>query len=398
MEIVVWGAGKYLHYVLEAIREDVNVAAIVDMDTLKQGKFFNNIKIISPDELRCYKFEIIIISCVKSKSIQEYIEINKFGNKRIIKFWESDEEADVLKNKNQILLDNIRKLDIYRARLDSAPFEWGLRKIPNILSAKLLLEKIIEDGCSLCRFGDGEYNIMLNQCGPWFQEYDYNLSKRLIEVINEKKDNILIGIAQNFKEFENYTEVAADEIRLYMEGEKRQQIMGLLPDRVFYNAYVSRPYLIYKNKKNADEIFKLMKEVWNGRNILLVEGQYSRLGVGNDLFSTAKDVKRIICPSSNAWFVYDAILSKVIEYSKNHECLVCISLGPTATILAYDLAVLGVQALDIGQVDNEYEWWKAHVSERVHIKGKIVAELSNAHIDDKCIPESYYAQIVDYIF
>ena len=78
MEVVVWGAGKYLHYVLEAIREDVNVVAIVDMNALKQGKFFNNIKIISPDELRCYKFEIIIISCVKSESIQEYIEINKF--------------------------------------------------------------------------------------------------------------------------------------------------------------------------------------------------------------------------------------------------------------------------------------------------------------------------------
>ena len=34
-----------------------------------------------------------------------------------------------------------------------------------------------------------------------------------------------------------------------------------------------------------------------------------------------------------------------------------IALGPTATILAYDLAEKGVQALDVGHIDIEYEWF-----------------------------------------
>lgn len=60
--------------------------------------------------------------------------------------------------------------------------------------------------------------------------------------------------------------------------------------------------------------------------------------------------------------------------SKNS--LVCISLGPTATVLAYDLAQRGYQALDIGQLDNEYEWYLRDVRERISIPGKLVAEVS----------------------
>lgn len=35
-----------------------------------------------------------------------------------------------------------------------------------------------------------------------------------------------------------------------------------------------------------------------------------------------------------------------------------ISLGPTATVLAYDLFKAGYQAIDFGHVDVEYEWWR----------------------------------------
>lgn len=397
MKVIIWGAGRYLFLVLEALREDTEVVAIVDSDPSKHGKIINNIKVILPFELDNYRYDAIIISPLKSaSSIEDYLETDKYCNKRIINIWKCEEETDILKSRNEIILDSIEQKEIYRARIDSAPYEWGLRKTPEILSAMLLLKKVMEDKCSLCRYGDGEFNIMLNDGNPWFQEYHPGLAQRLIQIINEKNDHVLIAIAQNFREFEKYTEDAADAIRLYMKGEKRKRILSLLPDRTFYDAYVSRPYIIYRDKNYADTIFRLIKSVWNDRNVLIVEGKYSRLGVGNDLFSTARDIKRIICPSSDAWHMYDAILRKVIEYAKLHKCLVCISLGPTATVLAHDLGVVGVQALDIGQVDNEYEWWKVHASERVQINGKMVAEVST-YIDDTCMPQSYYDQIVEYI-
>lgn len=54
--------------------------------------------------------------------------------------------------------------------------------------------------------------------------------------------------------------------------------------------------------------------------------------------------------------------------------LVLISAGPTATILAADLSKIGVQSIDIGHLDVEYEWFKRGVTEKVRIPGKYVNE------------------------
>ena len=51
-----------------------------------------------------------------------------------------------------------------------------------------------------------------------------------------------------------------------------------------------------------------------------------------------------------------------------------IALGPTATILAYDLAKVGYQALDIGHVDVEYEWFRMGALEKVPLANKYVNE------------------------
>ena len=42
-----------------------------------------------------------------------------------------------------------------------------------------------------------------------------------------------------------------------------------------------------------------MKQIWKDRDIIIVEGELSRLGVGNDLFDNAKDIRRILCPAKN---------------------------------------------------------------------------------------------------
>ena len=61
----------------------------------------------------------------------------------------------------------------------------------------------------------------------------------------------------------------------------------------------------------------------------------SRLGVGNDLFENTLEIKRIICPSKNAFQHYDEIIASAKLY--NQEYLVLITLGQTATILAFNL-------------------------------------------------------------
>lgn len=92
---------------------------------------------------------------------------------------------------------------------------------------------------------------------------------------------------------------------------------------------------------------------------------------------------------------------KIVEAVKKQkkECVFLISLGPTATILAYDLTRLGYQAIDIGHIDVEYEWYLQGAKKKVPLKGKYVNEamekgdLSNLNIND----EKYKKSIIEKI-
>ena len=74
-----------------------------------------------------------------------------------------------------------------------------------------------------------------------------------------------------------------------------------------------------------------------------------------------------------------------------------IALGPTATILAYDLAKAGYQALDIGHVDVEYEWFKMGATSKVPLKNKYVNESLEGRDIGELQDQEYISQIIDQI-
>lgn len=399
MNILIWGAGRYCQYVIDCIKPTVNILAIIDSDERKSGRKWENtdIPIEKPEMVREINYDYIVVSAINYDSIKNKCRELGICQKSVIIFWEDKVYSDVIINRTDKILAEKHRADVYRARLDSAPYEWGLKNIPKLISAEECLKQIYENRYSLCRFGDGEYNIMLGDSEPWFQKGNMELKKRLCEIIRSEQKHILVAIAQNFENLDLYTESAADEIRLYMEGKKRDDILNLLGKNInYYDAYVSRPYLIYKDKSRAKYIFDLFKKIWNDRELILVEGQYTCFGVGNDLLDGTKKVERIICPFCNAWDKYSEIYSTVLKHTDKTK-LVCISLGPVATVLAYDLACKGIQAIDIGQLDNEYEWYSLGVEERVDIGGKMVAELHDHTLPDQCKDEKYLLQVIERI-
>ena len=112
--------------------------------------------------------------------------------------------------------------------------------------------------------------------------------------------------------------------------------------------------------------------------LLIVEGAQTRMGMGNDLFQGAKSIKRILCPSENAYSKYNEILESCLECPRNF--LVIIALGATATVLAYDLAKNGFQALDLGHVDLEYEWYTRKAEKKIKIKNKFDKEINDCEV------------------
>ena len=270
-------------------------------------------------------------------------------------------------------------------------------KKPIVLSNDETIQNIINNKCSLGRFGDGELFIMTKEKGFEFQRIDNNLSQRLLDVINSKENNFLVGIPKVFdkKDLEFRTNTSKKWWNNYLSTHRELWYKYISFEKVYANACFTRNYIAVKDKSTCREYFDNMKKIWENREILIVEGRYSKLGVGNDLFNNVKSIKRILCPNENAFDKYNKILNEVKKESKDN--LVLIALGPTATVLAYDLYKIGYQALDIGHIDIEYEWFLQGTKVKTKIDNKYTYEADNIIKKEEFICKEYKSQILSII-
>lgn len=396
-KVYIWGAGEFSKEVFDTIDKD-KCEFLGFVDKSKHGTLWENkYEIFSLEILNKNVYDYIVVAIKNVRSILTDAKELCVSREKLLFFFENEFRVPIFDEKYlQIYRLQTENISLKR-KLDNAPYELGVRNTPHLIDAEKLLMSIIENGYSLARFGDGEFEMMRQISRPWFQNPNEKLANRLLEVIHSDKNQIFIAIADNFGNLDKYTEEAADDIREYLSVDTRNAIMDILEqDKIYGDAYVTRPYIIYKDKTYATKIFALFKKLWKNRNVIIVEGKYCRIGIGNDLLQDAKSIRRIICPARNAFDKYDEIKNAVIRQMKKDD-LILISLGPTATVLAYDIGLEGVQAIDIGQIDTEYEWYLMHVDIRSEVSGKIVAELSWCHQPEVIYNEEYEQQIVEII-
>ncbi len=230
-------------------------------------------------------------------------------------------------------------------------------QIPKIKSIEETLDKIINDKCSISRFGDGEFACM-NYSRISYHDPSEDLAERLKEVLSSDLPNLLIGLPDCFGSLDCYVPYTRKFWRKYMSKKRQMTYSYLNMNRVYYNAFLTKVYMPFnktdEHYKNCSEYFKKIKEIWKNRDVVLLEGQEARLGVDNDILDGAKSISRIIfCPVKNAFNKYDQILSAFNDIDPDN--LILVALGPTATVLAYDLCKKGYQAIDFGHIGAEYE-------------------------------------------
>ena len=272
---------------------------------------------------------------------------------------------------------------------------------PKILSGEMAIEKIINEGKSMSRFGDGEFAVIAGVDRQKFQRADKKLAKRLVEVLKAKQDDILICLMDVYGDLSKYNTECKYNIRAYMSEDIRKQHYALIDmERDYYDAYVTRPYASYldNNTDAPKKRFDNLKRIWKGKKLLIIEGEKSRLGVGNDLFAGAADIKRILGPAEHAFDRYDDLFKEAISFlESNDDYLTLIAMGATATVLAYDIAMKGFQALDIGHVDIEYEWMLAGKGVKVPVKGKYNNEVSGGDVVEDIDDDKYENEIIKII-
>ena len=199
--------------------------------------------------------------------------------------------------------ETIKKIILFLKARIRYPF----RKMPRykVLSIEETCRIILDKRVSVVRFGDGEL-MMMDGKSLDHQCYDTKLSLMLKEVICSK--DILVCLPESLSNCNILRFKSNIHWRTVLLKHKHLFAKYLDRGRVYGNAFITRPYLIYKNKTNCEERFLLLRQMWENKKLLLIEGEYSCSGVGNDLFENSTSIKRIICPSKNAFDIYDSLL------------------------------------------------------------------------------------------
>ena len=283
----------------------------------------------------------------------------------------------------KIFIDSVMKMNMNENSLEI-----------NVLGIEDTLNYILKNHCSVARFGDGEMDIITGHSIP-YQDYDENLANELKKIMSLQSDKkFMVCLSDVFENLERYNQSAIDFWKGHLNN-NLEMYRSLCTGTWYGSTFISRPYMDLVDKSVSKEYFYKIKQLWDDRDILIVEGVTSRSGVGNDLFDNAKSIQRIICPSRNAYAKVEKIEQSIEKYGKNR--LVLLILGPTAKVLSRRLSNKRYQTIDIGHIDSEYEWFKMGATYKVKLEHKHTAE----HNFDENISfikdDKYEKQIVEMI-
>ncbi len=257
--------------------------------------------------------------------------------------------------KDHSKLKSFVNLTTLHSILDSFLYEVvpDLNKI-NMASFEECLYRLQNDKVSICRFGDGELNLCEEINIP-FQKASPKLAKRLREVLASDVPHTLIALTEIFCSNRFNCSQGA---KIFARNTGRHFIDIIekytKPQKTYYSAEVSLVPFVFP-QYDLKKYYEAIISIWKDKDITIICGKTVFDKIEHNIFDFAKSVEYQYAPSINAFEEYDSILTQALTIDKNR--LVIIILGPTATVLAYDMALQGYQALDLGHIAKSYDWY-----------------------------------------
>lgn len=279
-------------------------------------------------------------------------------------------------------------------RYFSYPNHWFYKTFfptPTVKNIEQTLRDVLAQSPSISRYGDGELDIMVGRSIP-FQTYDKRLADKMKAILQTDDPSFFVCINDVFEDYSYLTETSQEYYERHLRYNRHLWYRLLKKNKTYYCTQMTRPYMGLKDKSQSSLYFDLLKQIWSGKDIVIVEGDKSRLGIGNDLFAGANSIRRILAPSKNAFTYYDEIIAEVKKLDKN--ILLLLALGPTATAMAYDLYLEGYRAVDLGHADIEYEWYLMGATTKVPVKNKYTNEAIGGTDVTNLEDEVYLSQII----
>lgn len=262
------------------------------------------------------------------------------------------------------------------ALIDYGLYRIGIRKCSiKVHSIEETIDELIHTDKSMVRFGDGEITMIRGRSLK-LQKVEPEIIEGLKRIVGYQYDDLIVTIPEIFDDLSIYRKESRRFWRDHLLFSRKVYERYCNQDRAYYNTSVSRFYYALEDKSKCGEWIEGIRQIWKDKDVVVVEGERTHNGVGNDLLDTAKSVVRIIGPASDAYGKMDEIIACCRQYPKDRLFLV--SLGVAAKFFTETMFLEGYRVLDIGNLDMEYEWYLKQTKLKEPIpKHDVVGEKAN---------------------
>jgi hypothetical protein len=216
------------------------------------------------------------------------------------------------------------------------------------------LKTIIGTDKSFVRFGESEILLMQGHTVP-SQHYDKQLANRLRNILASDEDGLFVGIPYYYvypkEKLTPYIGIRS----LSIADQRRFLFRNCNRKADYIDAGFTQAYHLYEDY-DFDKHFRLAAKLLSDKDVTVIcgEGIFDRFGYR--LLDVCKSVEYQYAPGVDAYASYDEILERALTIDRKR--LVCVSLGPTAKPLVYDLYKKGYKAWDIGHLLKDYDTYK----------------------------------------
>lgn len=233
-------------------------------------------------------------------------------------------------------------------------------RIPTIQSVEDSIRTLVTNQkASLCRFGDGEIQLLKGNHIP-LQTASPKLSARFREILASKQDNVLIAFPRLL--YASKQNIVPYARRFWRENGQafRDELEQYIDfNHTYYAAELTLASNLFESY-DVNAYFEKIAKIWQDQAITIVCGETVFQHIEYNIFDVAKSVDYVLAPSLNAFDVYDTLLERCRAIPQHH--VIILILGPTAKVLAYDLAQQGFRALDLGHIAKSYDWYRKEKS------------------------------------
>lgn len=206
-------------------------------------------------------------------------------------------------------------------------------KYPNIYPEDLTID--LASRFNLSRFGDGELRIAIGKDCISQRERFPKLVDELKEILHSGADNCLVCIPN--------VKAAPDHKKESWSNYLDLKYVSLYGMENYGSSFVTRPDSA--PWIDRPDYWDKIRRLWADKDVVLVVGDKKSITtemIGNE----ARSIREVHAPRQNAYREIDRIEEEIGQ----HNGVVLMCLGVTATVLAWRLAKRGVHAIDLGHI------------------------------------------------